>query len=206
MGDAAANEFLSLVSSRTGHFRLESGHHSRRWLDLDGLFADPTQVAPLVHRLAEQLRGHDVVATCGPLVGGALLAQALSADLRVAFSFTERVPEAESEGLYRAGYRLPPALRKQVQGKRVAIVDDVVSAGSAVRGTHAELLAHGARPVVVGALLELGTMAAEFFTPMEIPVASVFRLPYDVWRPVECPLCAWGAPLEDVAAGTAVGS
>jgi orotate phosphoribosyltransferase len=206
MAEAAAGDFLSLVGSRTGHFRLESGHHSRRWLDLDGLFADPTRVAPLVQRLAEQLRAHDVAGACGPLVGGAFLAQAVSAALQVGFSFTERVLPAGAEGLYRAQYRLPHGLRKQVQGKRIAILDDVVSAGSAVRGTHAELLTHGARPVVVGALLELGTLAAEFFAPLEIPVVSAFQLPYDVWRPVDCPLCGWGAPLEDVAAGAPVGS
>jgi orotate phosphoribosyltransferase len=206
MGHTAADELLGLVSSRTGHFRLESGHHSRRWLDLDGLFADPTRVGPLVHRLAEQLRPHDVAGVCGPLVGGAFLAQALSTVLQVGFSFTERVLPAGAEGLYQARYRLPPALRKRVQGKRLAIVDDVVSAGSAVRGTHAELLTHGARPVVVGALLALGTTTAGFFAPLEIPVASVAQLPYDVWRPVDCPLCGWGAPLEDVTAATAVGS
>jgi hypothetical protein len=36
-------------------------------------------------------------------------------------------------------YRIPPALRSQVRGKRVAIVNDVINAGSAVRGTFLDL-------------------------------------------------------------------
>ena len=42
------------------------------------------------------------------------------------------------------------------------LIDDAVSAGSAVRGTHADLLACGARPVALGALFVFGDAAARF--------------------------------------------
>jgi orotate phosphoribosyltransferase len=192
-------EFLDLVTGRPGHFRLESGHHSRLWLDLDGLFAEPARVRPLVDRLAEALRAHDVAMVCGPLVGGAFLAQALSPVLEVEFAFTERALPAGREGLYRAEYRLPPGLHARVRDKRVAIVDDVVSAGSAVRGTYAELRAHGAQPAVIGAIAALGSQAPSFFAQQGLHMASVFQVPYELWMPAECPLCASGAALEDVA-------
>lgn len=83
----------------------------------------------------------------------------------------------------------------------MAIVDDVISAGSAVRGTYAELQAHGAQPGVVGALLMLGSLASSFFAQQNVPVASVAQLPYDLWMPGECPLCVSGLPLEDILAG-----
>ena len=79
-----------------------------------------------------------------------------------------------------------------------AIVDDVISAGSAVRGTYAELHAHGAQPTVVGALLVLGSVGLSFFAQERVPVESVARLPRDLWVPAECPLCASQMPLEDV--------
>ena len=190
---------LDLVSGRPGHFRLESGHHGALWFDLDALFADPARVLPYVERLAEALRVHGVAAVCGPLVGGAFLAQMLAPILQVEFSFTERVLPPEREGLYRVEYRLPRAFRDRVRGKRVAIVDDAINAGSAVRGTHAELLAHGAEPVVVGTLMLLGSAAASFFAERGLAVASVVQLPYDLWLPGGCPLCASGQPLEDKA-------
>ncbi len=195
--DAAASAFLELVSGRQGHFQLESGHHGALWLDLDGLFAEPHRIEPLIARLSAALRAHDVAGVCGPLVGGAFLAQSVATALGAEFSFTECVAAAGPEGMYRARYRLPPAFTPRVQGQRMAIVDDVMSAGSAARGTYAELLARGAQPVVVGALLVLGSAGTAFFADQGVAVEAVARRPYQLWQPAECPLCASGVPLEN---------
>lgn len=75
-----------------------------------------------------------------------------------------------------------------------------MSAGSALRGTHAALEAHGAVPVVAGALLVLGSAGAAFFAARGVAVEAVARDDYELWAPAECPLCAAGVPLEDAAA------
>jgi orotate phosphoribosyltransferase len=199
--DTAA--FLELVSGRKGHFRLESGHHGGLWLDLDPLFCDPRRVAPFVAALAEALRPYGVEAVCGPLLGGAFLAQLVAQALGAEFSFTERVMPADAGGLYAARYRLPPALSGRLRGRRVALVDDVMSAGSALRGTYAEVTAHGAVPVAAGALLVLGSKGADFFAGRGVAVEAAARDAYALWPPEECPLCAEGVPLEDVAAPAA---
>jgi orotate phosphoribosyltransferase len=195
--------FLDSVSTRRGHFLLESGHHSGLWLDLDPLFADTRQIEPFVSALAEQLRSYEVAVVCGPLVGGAFLAQLIATVLDVKFSFTERTLSPQGDGLFQARYRLPHGYADLVRGKRVAMVDDVMSAGSALRGTYAELQAHGAEPVVAGALLVLGSRGSEFFAEQGIPVEAVSRESYDLWLPDACPLCARGLPLEDVTTPSA---
>ncbi|HEX8904192.1 MAG TPA: phosphoribosyltransferase family protein [Longimicrobiaceae bacterium] len=199
--DAAA--FLELVSGRRGHFRLESGHHGGLWLNLDALFAQPARIEPFVARLAGVLRPHDPDAVCGPLLGGAFLAQLVARALGAEFCFTERVAATGDGDLYGARYRLPPAFAPRLRGKRVAMVDDVMSAGSALRGTYAELLEHGALPVAAGALLVLGSAGAGYFAERGIPVEAVARDDYPLWRPDECPLCAAGVALEDVASPVA---
>ena len=201
--DVGAAAFLRLVSGRRGHFRLESGHHGGLWLDLDPLFVEPQRVEPFVTALAATLRPYEVHAVCGPLLGGAFLAQLVARALGVEFYFTERIVPAEPGGLYRAKYRLPPALAQRVVGKRVAMVDDVMSAGSALRGTYAGLESHGAVPVVAGALLVLGAAGEDFFQARGIAVEAVARDDYQLWLPAACPLCAAGIDLEDVATGTA---
>ena len=201
MTEDAAEAFLALISHREGHFALESGYHGELWLDLDGLFAMPRRVAPLVDRLTDALRPHGVEGVCGPLMGGAFLAQSVAARLGVEFSYTDRARPADGDGLYRARYGLPPAFRKRVCGRRIAIVDDVMSAGSAARGTFAELTAHGAVPAAVGALLVLGTAGEEFFAQQNVPVEAAARRPYRLWRPDSCPLCAQGAPVEAASDG-----
>ncbi len=195
--------FLGLVEGRRGHFRLESGHHGRLWLDLDPLFAEPRRAEPFVGALAAALRQYEVDAVCGPLLGGAFLAQLVAHALETEFWFTERADVPRTEGLYAASYRLPSALRARAGGKRVAVVDDVMSAGSSLRATFEELEAHGASVVVAGALLVLGTRGADFFAGHGVAVEAVARDEYQTWEPAGCPLCAAAVPLEDVTAPAA---
>ena len=190
-------DVLNLASPRHGHFRLESGHHASLWLDLEGFFVQPALLRPFVTRLARTLRPHKVAGVCGPLVGGALLAQMVATALKVEFFFTERVMPGEGEGLYQAQYHLPRATQSRVGDRRLAIVDDAIGAGSAVRGTYTELQGHGAEPVVIGALLVLGTAAPPYFAERGVPVEAVTRIPFDLWVPAECPLCASGQALTD---------
>jgi orotate phosphoribosyltransferase len=79
-------------------------------------------------------------------------------------------------------------------------VDDAISAGSAVRGTFAELEAHGAKPAVVATLILLGSAAAPYFAERGVPLEAIARVPFELWTPPDCRLCASGAPLEDPAA------
>lgn len=188
---------MNLVAARHGHFRLESGYHSTLWLELDSLFADPRAIAPFVGELSDKIRPYDVSVVCGPLLGGAFLAQLVAHALDVEFCFTERVAPADTTGLYGVRYVLPSAFHARVRGKRVAIVDDVMSAGSALRGTHAALNDQGATTVVAGALLVLGRRGVDFFSKREIEVESVGTDVFDLWPPDECPRCAAGDPVED---------
>jgi orotate phosphoribosyltransferase len=199
MSEITAAAFYNLVDSRRGHFRLESGHHGGRWLDLDSLFVDTRRVQPFVDALASLIRPYHVSAVCGPLLGGAFLAQLVAQTLDVEFCFTQRVMSDDTNGLYAARYVLPSALAASVRNKPVAIVDDVMSAGSALRGTFSELRSHGANPVVAGALLVLGTAGVEFFDEQRVDVEAVARDKYELWKPDSCPLCAQGVALEDVA-------
>jgi orotate phosphoribosyltransferase len=194
----ALSAFGQLVRPRRGHFRLESGHHSGLWLDLDALFADWRRVEPLVTDLSRTLSTLAVVAVCGPLTGGAFLAQLVARALGVEFWYTERELPAEPNGMYGVRYRLPPVLADRVSGKRCAVVDDVMSAGSALRGTFSELESFGATPVAVGALVTLGSAGGDFFAKRGVPVLSVVRQDYDLWLPAECPLCAAGVPVGDL--------
>src|SRR3954447_6054899 len=84
-------ELLALLARRQGHFRLESGHHGDLWLDLEPLFLRPTRLRRFAGALALRLDDLAIEAVCGPLVGGAFLAQAVAAELDREFYYTERV-------------------------------------------------------------------------------------------------------------------
>jgi orotate phosphoribosyltransferase len=192
-------EILSLLASRKGHFRMESGHHGDLWLDLELLCLRPERIRGFAAALAKQVARHNPEAVCGPLVEGAFVALMVASELGLEFSYSERVVRPQSESLYPVDYRIPLALREEVRGKRVAIINDVINAGSAVRGTFADLKACGARPVAIGALLVLGSPASDFAASNNVALVNLASLVNKVWTPTECPLCAARLPLEEVA-------
>jgi len=189
---------LSLVRGREGHFRLESGHHGDLWFQLETLCLHAREVQPFAAQLAAQLVQHKVEVVCGPLVEGAFVALLVSLELGCDFVYAERFADPTREGLFPVEYRLPKALQPVVKGKRVAIVNDVINAGSAVRGAFFDLQALGADIVAIGALLALGDAIAEFATEHHVALELLERMPNNLWTPSECPLCATGIPLEVV--------
>ena len=193
-----AGELLGDLSIRRGHFRYESGYHGELWLDLDRLFLNPRRLAAPSRQLAKKLARHEVEAVVGPLVGGALLAQTIAAELGVEFAYSEPRPPASTEALLSVVYRLPGTFAPLLRGKRVAIVDDAVNAGSAVRGTFSALILAGAKPVVVGALLLLGSAARPFLVENGLELEFLATLNNPLWEPTNCPLCARGAPLDAI--------
>jgi len=197
-------EVINSLAARRGHFLLESGHHGDRWLDLELLCLQPVIVRRFAGELASRLAKHNIEAVCGPLVEGAFVGLMVAAELEIDFSYSARFTPARTGILYPVEYRIPGALRSAVRGKRVAIVNDVINAGSAVRGTFSDLQAIGANPVAIGSLLVLGNLAAVFAIEREIALENIAWLDNVLWTPSECPLCTSGTPLEDVAGFTSV--
>ena len=190
---------LDLFAERRGHFRFESGHHGDLWLDIPPAYVDSRRLRPHAVKLAELLATHHLDAICGPLVEGALIAQMVAEELNVEFYFAEQYRRPDGQGLYPIGYRIPATLRGLVRGKRTAVVDDVINAGSAVRGACEDLLACGAVIAAVAALLVLGTPAVEFASSVSAPLVTLSELPTNaLWAPSNCPLCASGMKLEGV--------
>ena len=192
-------EVARLLPARRGHFLLESGHHGDLWLDLETLCLDPAPVRALARRLGDRLRRHRPEMVCGPLVEGAFVGLMTAEHLALPFTYAEP-RRAASEGLFPVAYRLPPALRARVEGRRVAVVNDVVNAGSAVRGTLSDLRACGAHPVVIGTLAVLGSAAQRLAHDEDVALEHLAALANAIWTPEDCPLCARGLPLSAPAA------
>jgi orotate phosphoribosyltransferase len=121
----------------------------------------------------------------------------IAVELGVQFTYTVPRPSPSNDTLYPVAYRLPLTVAPLVKGKRVAIVDDVINAGSAVRGTYHALTEAGAKPAIVGTLLILGEAAQPFLRSNGIKLERLATLPNPLWEPANCPLCAHGILLDD---------
>jgi orotate phosphoribosyltransferase len=182
---------IGLARPQRGHFDLGTGYHGDVWLDLDALFLRPALLEPHIRRLADCLRRHRPDAVCGPAEGGAFLAQGIAALLGTAFLPAARaVPARPGDA---DGYVLP-RVRAGIAGWRVAIADDAVNAGTAVRACAGLLRGRGAVPVAVAALLSLGPGSAAVAAALSVPCYAVSTLQSQAWPVGQCPLCARGIP------------
>jgi orotate phosphoribosyltransferase len=187
----------NLLPSRRGHFRLESGHHGTLWLDVERLCLQVPPVEQFAGHLADALRDDGIEVVCGPLVDGAFVALLVASKLGVRFTYAERVAAPSGETLYPFHYRVPDPLRAEVHGRRVAIINDVINAGSAVRGTFIDLKSCGATVVALGAVAALGDWAARFAAGERLHLSVLETFANDIWAPEDCPMCANGEPLQD---------
>jgi orotate phosphoribosyltransferase len=122
---------------------------------------------------------------------GAFLALLVAMHLGLPFGYSrpERNPAATR-------YPIPALLGARLSGRRVAIVDDVINAGSAVGATIESLKQAGARPVAIGALAVYGDSANRLAKTSKVALEALASYPNRIWRPADCPLCARGVPLE----------
>ena len=183
MGDALER----LLQLRQGHFEFESGHHGDLWIDLDGLLERPRRLQPYVEDLARRLATWRIEMICGPLTGGAFLAQLIARELDTGFCFAERHGD---------GYRITATMRASVEGKRVAVVDDAINAGSAVSATLRDVRACGGMPFAIGSLIALGNAAARLADEQALAIECIIRRPANLWESGKCPLCASGVVLD----------
>jgi orotate phosphoribosyltransferase len=179
------------VASR-GHFLYESGHHGDLWLDLDALLVDAHRARGWASALAREAATCQPELVCGPLTGGAFVAQLLAAELGVGFVFSERVSDDRI-----TRYRIPGSLRKVASGRRVLLVDDAINAGSALLSTLTDLSRYGARLAGFACLISLGEAASRIAEQNRAPLYRLGSLERGMWAPEDCPLCAAGTPLID---------
>jgi orotate phosphoribosyltransferase len=184
---------LEAVAASRGHFLYESGHHGNLWLDLDTLFVDARRARGWAVALAERTAVCRPELVCGPLTGGAFVAQSLAAEIGADFVFAERSVSAMGP----VRYRIPEALRGRLYGRRVLLVDDAVNAGSALLSALSDLLACGTELVGFASLLTLGEAASQIAKQHGAPFFTLVSLERGMWAPEECPLCNSGVPLID---------
>ncbi len=200
-----SDAIFSLVRGRRGHFLYESGYHGDVWFDLEMLCLRPKALRHYIAQLAAILSRYHPEVVCGPLVEGAFIGLLVAQELQCRFVYANRLPDSDNPNrlttpaLFPVRYRIPESLHGSVRNKRVAIVNDMISAGSAVRGAFLHLKELGADVPVVASLMLAGEGFRSFASEHNLKLETLAEFPSNLWTTNECPLCVNGEPLESLA-------
>lgn len=174
----------------SGHFVLASGRHSDQYMNKDAAYSFPDEITRLCWGIALAFVDRQIDVVAGPEKGGIILSQWVAHHLIESAGQKVRAVYAEKDGdgfVFRRGYD------NLVAGKRVLLVEDVITTGGSIKKVIQAVRALGGNPIGLGALCNRGGVGAE---ALGIPDLRALANPtFQTWEANACPLCEEGVPV-----------
>jgi orotate phosphoribosyltransferase len=171
---------------KEGHYAYRSGQHSACLIDRDQLLTEPEFASHLGYAIAKRFFTEHVDTVATPSIWGAGVAQWVAYFLEPRARIVHATPIDGQP-------TVAPVLEELINGKRILLCDNLVMTGNTMHSfvqTISDLGGH-----IVG-LATIWTSGADEIQGH--PVFGLLNSLYDSHRPMDCPLCAAGVPVESV--------
>ena len=180
------------------HIVYTSGKHGSAYVNKDAIYPSTKRTKALCEEIAAHFVGptREVIeVVAGPAVGGVILAQWVASALNKYAPFT-KVPEvlavyaedgSDDTKIFKRGYD------KLIPGKKVLVVEDVLTTGGSVKKLIDSVKTLGGKVVGVGVLCNRGGIK-----PEDVGAPEIFALtdvPLEAFEEEECPFCKAGVPI-----------
>jgi len=178
------------------HFCLTSRLHSSAYINPDPILSEPEVLSELGYALAQWIRDAKFTpdTIVGPETGGAYLAQWTAWHLRGIGA--GNIHAIGLKKMSKNAFAISPAHEQHVRGKRIFIVDDILTSGKSI-GLVANLCQRIRGEILgAGCILKRGEPRAkelDFCGPRFIFSLAVLMLPD--WKIKECPFCKADMPV-----------
>lgn len=158
-----------------GHFILSSGKHSDKYVQCAKLIQNPKYCEEVAKIIVEKLKqaGIKVDLCVGPAMGGIIIAYEVARALGVDAIFTER---ENNEMTLRRGFEIK-------EGKKVIIVEDVITTGKSSFETVDVIKAHGGDVVALTSIVN----RSHVDEINGLPLISAVKIEVNAWDPDELP-------------------
>ncbi len=171
------SEVLDLLKQRgallEGHFKLASGLHSNRYVEKFRLLEDPVTTEQAIAALADRIREYEPDVVVGPVTGGVILAFEMARQLGTLAYFTEKTSDGGME--LRRGF--------DVAGKKVLLIEDIVTTGGSVIKAADAVRAAGGEVVAFAILVD---RSSGRFQP-DAPFEALVTLEIETYDPNDLP-------------------
>jgi len=179
-----------------GHFDYGNGYHGKVYVNPHQLFRHPSTIWRFAQDLIDLLPGELVQRTevvAGPVTGGALLAHTIAGLLDSRRSLTHP-PCVFAPFNYdpAGGFALRPFYRREINGRRVLLADDVRNTGQTFAKCAALIAEAGGTIVATTQIYDRCEATVDLGVP-NIALAEL-RAP-DNYAADDCPLCRAGVPI-----------
>lgn len=161
-----------------GHFVLNSGLHSQYYFQKFRILENPEATSMLCRLIVEHFQAENIEWVFGPTTGGIVIAFEVARQLRVHTGIAE---ERDDRRVIRRGY--------DIKGKRVLVVDDVMTTGKSLKQTIDAVKEKEAILAGVAVLIDRTTNAMPF------EYYATYKKVVENFDPEECPLCRTNVPL-----------
>jgi len=174
-----------------GHFQYTSGRHGKAYVNKDALYPHVDIASAVGRAFAERFTGDEIDVVVGPALGGIILSQWTAHHL-------SRLNQREVLSVYAEKVEDTLALKrgydKLVRGKKVLVVEDVVTTGSSVDKTMTAIRNAGGHVFGVAVICNRGGLTLADLKDVTA-LYDLAKLPLDSWAPQDCPLCKDGIAL-----------
>lgn len=183
-----------------GHFVLSSKRHSGEYIEKANLYKEPVFFDDccweIAHEIYPKFHSVDVVVGLAPI--GAVIAQRVAFHLgelyyhQVVPLFAEK--DKNDRHVFKRGFE------KELRGKNVLVVDDILTTGGSIRQVIDLIINSGGNVVGTAVFCNRGDVQPDDL--YHLPVIYLVKIKMDDWLPDKCPLCLKRVPINrDISEG-----
>jgi len=176
---------------RTGHFVFVSGLHAATYINKNAVYPYTSLVSDICKGIAEKFSGKGIEVVVGPSTGGIILSQWVSHHLSEIEGREVLSVYADKDG---DGFIIKRGYEDLTKGKKVLVVEDLVTTGGSLKKVVEETRRVGGDVVGAAVVVNRGNVTREQVgEPPEF--ISMLTVHMDQWPEAECDYCARNIPI-----------
>jgi orotate phosphoribosyltransferase len=172
------------------HVVYTSGRHGSAYVNKDALYPHADLTSEVTLAMVQPFASREIEVALAPALGGIILSQWAAHHLTRLTGREVLGVYAEKEGY---GFLLRRGYDKLVSGKKVLVLEDVLTTGGSVIKAVETARAAGANVVGVAALCNRGGLTASALGVPEL--RSFLDVNFESWEEKDCPLCKKNVPV-----------
>ncbi len=174
-----------------GHFVYVSAKHGEKYINKDAIYPHTKEIQELCSMWAKDFANSGVEVVVGPAMGGVILSHATASELTKILK--RDIPGVYAEKTGDGGFDFTRGYGEFVKGKKVLVVEDVLTTGGSVRKVIDLTKRAGGKIVGLGVIANRGGIKAKDIGVKKID--ALININFIAMDPKDCTLCKNGVPI-----------